>query len=99
MISIKKNKTLATLAIILFSTYLQAQTVYVNSPGLKYHNENCIQLGRNRSAVDLLEAQEKGYKLCSSCAAIKKDELEEREKRKEDENKNQTIRTEEKANN
>lgn len=90
----KKNKTLAALAII-SSTYLNAQTVYVNSHGLKYHNEDCVQLGRNRSSIDLMEAQAKGYKVCNSCP-VKKDESEEREKRKENETKNQTIRTEEK---
>lgn len=94
-----KNKTLATLLMLASCACLSSQTVYVNSHGSKYHHENCVQLGRNRSAIALTEAQVKGYKYCSSCTAIKKDELEDREKQKEVENKNHTARAEEKTDN
>lgn len=95
----KKNLTLAGLLILVSSTYLRSQTVYVNSPGVKYHNENCAQLGRNRSAIALTEAELKGYRFCNSCSLIKKEDLKERKKRKENENNNQTAAAEEKKDN
>lgn len=63
------KKHLGALCILIFicATKVNAQTVYINSPGTKYHQENCVQLGRNRSAISLKEAQHQGYTMCLTC--------------------------------
>lgn len=99
MVLSKKNILLTGLLILASSTCISSQTVYVNSHGIKYHNETCAQLGRNRSAIDLREAQMKGYKLCSSCSAARKDETEGNNQKKEDETKIQSNKAEEKTDN
>lgn len=67
MNALKKHLSFLGILTFICATKVNAQTVYVNSHGTKYHQESCVQLGRNRSAVSLKEAQNQGYAICSTC--------------------------------
>lgn len=96
MITFKKSTGLLFILIFIFTTKVNAQTVYVNSHGSKYHKESCVQLGRNRSAIGITEAQSQGYASCSLCQSKPQTKLNSNTKQKSAQKENQTARVEEK---
>ncbi len=50
---------------------LNSQTVYIAETGKKYHTKSCPAVKSNRKAIELSEAQKKGYTACPSCGADK----------------------------
>jgi hypothetical protein len=54
-------------AIILFSSLILAQTVYITKTGKKYHRETCGYLSQSCIAISLKDAVARGYTPCSRC--------------------------------
>ena len=50
-----------------FGIYLNAQDVYVNNFKYKYHTKDCIIVNSTYFAIDVKEANKKGFKPCKEC--------------------------------
>lgn len=53
--------------VLLFSTLILAQTVYITKTGKKYHRASCSYLKQSSIAIDLKDAVARGYTPCSRC--------------------------------
>lgn len=69
------KKHLSFLVIIFFLLINQAvsQIVYVTKSGKKFHTENCRYYNNNAIAIDLSEAESKGYTPCKACKPLSSD--------------------------
>jgi hypothetical protein len=56
-----------SLYILIGSSSVQAQTVYVTKTGKKYHTENCKYVQNGSSNISLESAIAKGYEPCKVC--------------------------------
>jgi hypothetical protein len=85
-------KKLIAFLLIVFSTSLLAQTVYVTNTGEKYHTSGCRYLAKSKNAIDLSDAINQGYGACKICkppqSVSKKSEV--KEKKTADYNRNAT---------
>ena len=53
--------------ILILTSFLLAQTVYVTKTGKKYHRVGCSFLKTTSSAISLQDAVDQGYTPCSRC--------------------------------
>lgn len=56
--------------LLLFTTGIQSQTVYITKSGERYHDSRCGSLARSKSEIDLSKAKELGYTPCKNCNPI-----------------------------
>jgi hypothetical protein len=85
-------KKLIVFLLIVFSTGLFAQTVYVTNTGEKYHRGTCRYLAKSKIAIELSDAINQGYEACKVCqppqSVSKKSEV--KEEKISDYNRNAT---------
>ncbi len=65
-------KTLLFCTVLVVSTNVSSQTVYVTKTGEKYHKTNCRYLKYSKKELTLERALTYGYKDCSVCKPPKK---------------------------
>ena len=63
----KKYFSLFGLLLILFTSVLSAQTVYITNTGEKYHSSGCRYLHKSKISIELSDALEQGYTACKVC--------------------------------
>ena len=60
-------KKLIVFLLILASTWLIAQTVYITNTGEKYHSSGCRYLSKSKNSISLSDALNQGYEACKVC--------------------------------
>ncbi len=68
----KKLLFLTITLLSLFTSTIDAQTVYVTKTGTKYHEDYCSYLEYSKYFISLSKALEYGYTSCSRCKPPKK---------------------------
>lgn len=68
---LQKSLFFSFVLFLCFFTRLNSQTVYIAETGKKYHSKNCPAVKSSRKAIELSEAQKKGYTACTNCGADK----------------------------
>jgi methylphosphotriester-DNA--protein-cysteine methyltransferase len=63
----KKQITILTLLLLMLTSVMVAQTVYVTKTGKKFHSESCVHLSKSSIPISLEDAKAKGFGACKSC--------------------------------
>lgn len=66
----KKYLILLSLSLVLFTSFLSGQTVYITNTGEKYHSSGCKYLRKSKVPIELSDALAQGYAACKVCRPV-----------------------------
>jgi len=55
--------------LVINTSKLKSQTVYITESGKKYHAKNCDLAKTGKKGISLAEAKKQGYEACKKCKA------------------------------